>query len=372
MVLNMAQTWHQLRPGEVRTDCGGCHAHSQKPTLFKDTVAARDDYKVFDLTKQTPLLTAKAQDQSRTKWDKDDQTGLRFEEGVKNVEYFRDVRPILQRSCVACHSQKLGKPAGNLVLDPEQDLQGSKSFVERFNSERHAIAMSGLRSVKGRVSFIQNPTHARPFQSRRSMLTWKVFGRRTDGLPDKPLRGREQEHKKVLEAGDYKGSVMPPPEAVAGTYEGPDGRKVKVAPLSDEDRRTLVRWIDLGCPVDFAYDPAESQKHGFGWMVDDARPTLALTEPAPGLNPAVSRILVGMHDYYSGIDPNSFRVSADFALDGAAANDNLAPRFKQTSPGVWEFALARPLASGTKGNLTVSVKDRQGNESQIVRRFSVR
>src|SRR5262249_14730013 len=27
MLLNMAQTWHQLRPGEVRTNCGGCHAH---------------------------------------------------------------------------------------------------------------------------------------------------------------------------------------------------------------------------------------------------------------------------------------------------------------------------------------------------------
>ena len=37
MVLNMAQTWHQLRPGEIRNDCGGCHAHSQKPTLFRDT-----------------------------------------------------------------------------------------------------------------------------------------------------------------------------------------------------------------------------------------------------------------------------------------------------------------------------------------------
>ncbi|MGH7222225.1 MAG: hypothetical protein ACRELF_03275, partial [Gemmataceae bacterium] len=36
MVLNMAQTWHQLRPGEIRHDCGGCHAHSQKPTLFKN------------------------------------------------------------------------------------------------------------------------------------------------------------------------------------------------------------------------------------------------------------------------------------------------------------------------------------------------
>ncbi|HTK78533.1 MAG TPA: hypothetical protein VL371_24965, partial [Gemmataceae bacterium] len=34
MVLNMAQTWHQVRPGEVRHDCGGCHAHSQKPTDF--------------------------------------------------------------------------------------------------------------------------------------------------------------------------------------------------------------------------------------------------------------------------------------------------------------------------------------------------
>src|SRR5262249_25075268 len=34
MVLNMAQTWHQVRPGEVRNDCGGCHAHSQQPTPF--------------------------------------------------------------------------------------------------------------------------------------------------------------------------------------------------------------------------------------------------------------------------------------------------------------------------------------------------
>ena len=47
---------------------------------------------------------------------------------------------------------------------------------------------------------------------------------------------------------------MPPPDAVAGTYVGPDGKKIKVAPLSDEDKRTLVRWIDLGCPIDLDYD----------------------------------------------------------------------------------------------------------------------
>src|ERR1700747_219756 len=101
------------------------------------------------------------------------------------------------------------------------------------------------------------------------MLTWKVYGRRTDGLPGKPLPGREQEHKKVLEAGEYKGSVMPPPEAVAGTYEDPDGQKIKVAPLSDEDRRTLVRWIDLGCPVDLAFDPDHPEARGNGWRQDE-------------------------------------------------------------------------------------------------------
>src|SRR5262249_42314507 len=47
MVLNMAQTWHQVRPGEVRNDCGGCHAHSQQPTDFNLTAAARPDYEVF-------------------------------------------------------------------------------------------------------------------------------------------------------------------------------------------------------------------------------------------------------------------------------------------------------------------------------------
>src|SRR6202008_364121 len=64
MVLNMAQTWHQVRPGEVRTNCGGCHAHSQKPTDFKLTAAARPDYPVWDLTRETPLLTTKANDES--------------------------------------------------------------------------------------------------------------------------------------------------------------------------------------------------------------------------------------------------------------------------------------------------------------------
>ena len=79
-----------------------------------------------------------------------------------------------------------------------------------------------------------------------------------------------------------------------------------------------------------------------------------------------------MHDYYTGLDLDSFQVSADFALDGAAAGQNLAREVQADVSRRLGAGLARPLASVTKGKLTVSVKDRQGNESKIVRRFSVR
>ena len=55
---------------------------------------------------------------------------------------------------------------------------------------------------------------------------------------------------------DFTGSIMPPPAAVAGEYPRTGGKKIKVAGLSDEDRLTLVRWIDLGCPIDLDFDPA--------------------------------------------------------------------------------------------------------------------
>src|SRR5205814_2138002 len=57
-----------------------------------------------------------------------------------------------------------------------------------------------------------------------------------------------QKHKARQDV-DYVGSIMPPPEAVEGTYQTADGKKIRVAALTDEDRRTLVRWIDLGCPT---------------------------------------------------------------------------------------------------------------------------
>jgi hypothetical protein len=198
---------------------------------------------------------------------------------------------------------------------------------------------------------VQATRYVRKMQSRRSLLIWKVFGERLDGwtnddhpsevVPGDPQTLRHQGQplpntRQNIERADldYLGSAMPPPEAVAGTYAGPDGKKIKVAPLSDEDRRTLVRWIDLGCPLDL--DP-----RGQGWMFDDNRPTLALTYPRLGANEPLTRLLVGMHDYGTGLNMESFQVTADFAIDGVAAGENLASKFTHKGEGVWEGNLTK-------------------------------
>jgi hypothetical protein len=408
MVLNSAQTWHQVRPGEVRHDCGGCHAHSQQPTKFELTAAADPDYQTFDLTQKTPLLVGKDRDESGHKWDAEDSTGLRYADGPKTVEFHRDVKPIFERSCVACHTHTAKEPAGNLVLDDETPLTISKSnknqpvfggtaenvpgtYVRLAGDPNGEFGHDPLHRHGWRAQGLLASRYVRLMQSRRSLLIWKVFGRRLDGFknddfPHLAVAGDvsslQFKGEKVPYDGDiknpaylpqiaYTGGIMPPPEAVAGTYVGPEGMKIKVEPLSDEDRRTLVRWIDLGCPIDLDYDSARPDE-SYGWPLDDQRPTLTLAQPIAGTNARLDRILVGMHDYNTGLDPKSLEVVADFAVDGQEAGTNLAGRFKPASTGVWELALEKPITELAGGTLTVTIKDRQGNTTSIERTFSVR
>src|SRR5205823_12941035 len=137
---------------------------------------------------------------------------------------------------VACHSGQSAKPAGNLVLDDDKMVQGQGPGTY-------------LTLVHPRESKTSKATrYVWPSQSRNSLLTWKVFGRRTDGFPEKLVPGAERDHQAHLNRvglpfHPFEGSIMPPPKAVPGTYDGADGKKIKVAPLTDEDRRTLVRWL---------------------------------------------------------------------------------------------------------------------------------
>ncbi len=169
----------------------------------------------------------------------------------------------------------------------------------------------------------------------------------------------------------------------------------------------IVRWIDLGCPIDLDYDPSKiaatsgaaasgaaassatakatplpagetgrgegpsPKQRGYGWFLDDNRPILTITEPSAGKNSQFGRILIGMHDYYSGLDEASFRITADFAVDGHAPGENLAAGFQQKTQGVWELKLREPIAALPSGKLTASVKDRQGNETRIERTIRV-
>jgi hypothetical protein len=394
MVLNMSQTWHQLRPGEIRNNCGGCHAHSQKPTLFEQTAAARPDYQLFDLTERTPLLTTKASDESRTQWDSVDDAGLRFASKPLSVEYYRDVRPILRRSCVACHTHNQAKPAGNLVLDADNEVVNVPE-KGKFPGTYYRLALDtdaryGYKPIGGPSWGTNNASrYIRMFQSRRSLLVWKILGRRTDGFTNddhptetvpgdahtlqfhgQPLADTKQ--NRVQADLDYTGSAMPPPEAVAGTYMGPRGQKIKVEPLTDDDRRTLIRWIDLGCPIDFDFDPARRQQlTSFGWMCDDQRPTLTLTYPRPGANAPLTRLVVGMYDYGSGLDLKQFHVRADFEVDGNPPATDLASHFQPRAPGVWEWKLANPILQLPRSKIVASVRDGQGNETRIERTFTV-
>jgi hypothetical protein len=131
LVLNMAQTWHQLRPGEVRNNCGGCHAHSQPPTSFSLTAAAKPDYVIQTLDK------------------------------ARDLEFDRDVWPILKAKCISCHNDTHPSPAMTTA---------EKAYANLVPPDYRGT---------GRVMAM------RP---RESLLLWKLHGKSLDGS-GKPLQG---------------------------------------------------------------------------------------------------------------------------------------------------------------------------------------
>ena len=328
-------------------------------------------------------MTDRAEDPSKRQWDSGNRSGLKVvESGTIDVEYWRDVRPILDRSCVACHTSKDGRrPAARLDLDADAE---PVDVVHRgkYPGTYYRLAMDS-RARFGHPPLIHNGTwrqsnasrYIRKFQSRRSLLVWKIWGERLDGFsnhdfptarvpgdPDtlelsgKPVPNTQRDRDRS--DLDFRGKAMPPPGAVE---EG------KVEPLTDEDRRTIVRWIDLGCPIDLD----ERGPEGVGWLGDDKRPILTMAEPRRGAVPEIDRILVGMFDYYSGLDESSFEVVADFPVGKTAAGENLASRFRRGDDHVWVLELEEPITNLPGGTIRVRVKDRRGNQTEIVRSITV-
>lgn len=359
LVLNMAQTWHQVRPGEMRADCGGCHAHGQLPLAFEQTAAGKPGFPVVDLTQgSVPLLTRDGQGNPATRT---------VAGGVVDVEFYRDIRPLLQRSCVACHTKNVATPPGNLVLDDLALYDGLPGDYARLADDQDA--RWGLQPVAnwdgdGIWRQTNASRYVRMFQSRRSLLAWKVFGRRLDGWTnaDHPTESVPGD-RTTFPAGentnaadlDFVGTIMPPPGS-------------GVPALTQDEKMTIARWIDLGAPINGGTNGTSP----WGWFLDEVRPTLELSLPRAGTNDQpLTRIRVGVADANSGVEPGSLSLTADVAIAGRAAGQELADLLVPLGGGVHELTLVEPVTELAEGHLLVQVADRQGNWTRVDRRFAI-
>src|SRR5262245_66062657 len=104
-----------------------------------------------------------------------------------NVEYWRDIKPILDRSCVACHSKNSDQPAGNLVLDAD-DEQIPLEQKGKFPGTYYRLALDESAKFGYKPfgydswGYPNASRYIRKLQSRRSLLVWKIFGARLDGF----------------------------------------------------------------------------------------------------------------------------------------------------------------------------------------------
>jgi hypothetical protein len=359
MVLNMAQTWHQVRPGEVRNNCGGCHAHSQTPLEISQTVAGQPGYTIADLTKKAPYLS---------KDDEGEPIVKEFDARVMNVEFYRDIRPILQRSCAPCHTGSVAAAPARLVLSDTTLQSGLPRDYRALADDSNAQhGYPPLVTVGGNPVWRQTNAsrYVRAFQSRRSLLIWKIFGERLDGWTndDHPTEstpgdaGTLPPGATINEADlDFTGDIMPPPDS-------------GVPALSEDEKMMFARWIDLGCPINSG--EASGTSGDYGWFLDDSRPTLTISSPRMNENETLAELRVGIADAYTGVDLSRFEITADFNVNGSSAGTDLVPLGSFIADGVFSIPLSTPLTQLPLGHVTATIYDQQGNKKSSRVRFSV-
>ncbi len=352
MVLNASQTWHQVRPGEVRNDCGGCHAHSQIPLSFESTAAHSAEYQIADLSKSTPLIS-------------NDNAGNNDVEDVQqslvDIEFYRDIRPMLQQHCISCHNNN--QQAGQLVLD-DTAIMTDHMPGDYYRLAADSGADFGYPPVISNGVWRQTNAsrYIRKFQSRRSLLVWKIFGQRLDGWSN-------DDHPTESALGDA--NTLPadtnPNHAdldfIASTAHPTGG----MTALTMKQKMTFARWIDLGAPLDIS----QSTGTNLGWFVDDSKPTLTITQPRQNINnQTINTIRFAMADANSGINFSSLSVTADFPVNGLAAETELSHLVTESGDGIYTIALDQSLnIDPVERHIRVSVNDNQGNIQRKDLRF---
>jgi hypothetical protein len=204
----------------------------------------------------------------------------------------------------------------------------------------------------------------RMLQSRRSLLMWKIYGRRLDGWinADHPTESIPGDPS-TLPVGadpndadlDFTGTMMPPPDSNA-------------IPLSNDEKTMFARWIDLGCPI----NTGTGDDANYGWFLDELRPTLTVSSPRPNqIRGPLTEIRVGFADADSGVNVGSLSITADFEVNGAPAGSELKAQGTFVAPGVYSIPLRTPITSLSIQHLTASIAANQGNTNVAVVRFWV-
>ena len=194
MVQSM-RSWTMLQPGE-NASCIGCH---EPPGQTPDFRASRAG--------GAPPLKLKRPD------------GVPPEQ-AKGFSFLREIQPILDRRCVACHS-----PAGNtnicdLTSAPVRDERSKRQWTRSYVALTHARA----HGQGERMAWSGNPDHP--------MLNWISSG--SVPTPHPPLtRGSRTSRllSEKLDKGHAKG-------------------------LTDAELRLFACWIDLGIPFCGDYEEA--------------------------------------------------------------------------------------------------------------------
>ncbi|MEM7147387.1 MAG: hypothetical protein AAF591_19890 [Verrucomicrobiota bacterium] len=363
MVLNMSQTWHQVRPGETRVDCGGCHAHSKVGLPFAGTAASQPDYHILDTALKTPLLSKDGSGNT-----------ILVEDPAQavDVEYYRDVQPILQRSCVGCHSPSNPASPGNPAGELDLTLTSGGNYDGSYNRlANDSSATWGIPPIISTNSWRNNNAsrYVRKFQSRRSLLMWKIWGQRLDGISNSahPTESTPGDPNTLPPGAgpndadiDYTGEMMPPPSSDPVTYPR----------LTYDEKMLIARWIDLGAP---ASSRGGGVQQLLGWFADELRPTIDCSLPQPGrsLMP-LTTIRLGLFDYYTGLDMTNFSVTCSHEIDGIPAGTELAGNFSLSGDHVWTWPLSEAIIQ-TNGwcTLTISITDISGNIHTMDRTFAI-
>ena len=133
--LTMAQTWHQVRPGEVRVDCGGCHYHSHRPMPWDKSLAA----------KRPPSIPV----------------------GVRNVTWLNRIAELVDRIEGTLRGVALGALGPDAAYDCiADDRQGDCSPSQLPSGDWRQTNLSAFGNA---------------YRSRRSLLWWEAIGARRDG-----------------------------------------------------------------------------------------------------------------------------------------------------------------------------------------------